>query len=203
MLVARPVWLFAMPWTGALQAPPPMEVSRQELWSGLPFPSPGALPYPGNPGLLIAGRIFILWATRKYEDKKYISLELPVFLQALFSEFLSTFRCQRIEDSPLFLRGDGGRNVGQLILKSVWRVHSLRNEEVDKNCRNWGCFVWKREKYGSGGWGEELTSKNRLMGKSEVCWKPLHSLGKHLKRPALEGLTVGFPWWRERLNLFS
>ena len=133
-----------MPWTGALQAAPPMEVSRQELWSGLPFPSPGALPYPGNPVLLIAGRIFILWATRKYEDIKYISLELPVFLQALFSEFLSTFRCQRIEDSPLFLRGDGGRNVGQLILKSVWRVHSLRNEEVDKNCRNWGCFVWKK-----------------------------------------------------------
>ena len=30
-----------------------MEFSRQEYWSGLPFPSPGDLPDPGsNPGLL-------------------------------------------------------------------------------------------------------------------------------------------------------
>ena len=27
------------PWTAALQAPPPMEFSRQEYWSGLPLPS--------------------------------------------------------------------------------------------------------------------------------------------------------------------
>ena len=29
------------------QAPPSMEFSRQEYWSGLPFPSPGNLPDPG------------------------------------------------------------------------------------------------------------------------------------------------------------
>ena len=34
------VWLFVTLWTGAHQAPPFMEVSRQEYWSGLPFPSP-------------------------------------------------------------------------------------------------------------------------------------------------------------------
>ena len=28
----------------AYQAPPSMEFSRQEYWSGLPFPSPGDLP---------------------------------------------------------------------------------------------------------------------------------------------------------------
>ena len=33
-----PVWLFATPWTVANQAPPSMEFSRQEYWSGLPFP---------------------------------------------------------------------------------------------------------------------------------------------------------------------
>ena len=32
--------LFATPWTVAHQAPPSMEFSRQEYWSGLPFPSP-------------------------------------------------------------------------------------------------------------------------------------------------------------------
>ena len=34
----------AIPWTVALQAPLPMEFSKQEYWSGLPFPSPGELP---------------------------------------------------------------------------------------------------------------------------------------------------------------
>ena len=35
------------PWTVACQAPPSMGFSRQEYWSGLPFPSPGDLPNPG------------------------------------------------------------------------------------------------------------------------------------------------------------
>ena len=39
--------LFATPWTLAYQAPPSMGFSRQEYWSGLPFPSPGDLPDPG------------------------------------------------------------------------------------------------------------------------------------------------------------
>ena len=44
-----------VPWTVAYQAPPSMGFSRQECWSGLPFPSlgpfPGDLPDPGiEPG---------------------------------------------------------------------------------------------------------------------------------------------------------
>ena len=34
------VWLCATPWTAAHQAPPPLEFSRQEYWSGLPLPFP-------------------------------------------------------------------------------------------------------------------------------------------------------------------
>ena len=41
------VRLFVTPWTVAYQAPPSMGSSRQEYWSGLPFPSPGDLPDPG------------------------------------------------------------------------------------------------------------------------------------------------------------
>ena len=41
------VSLFATPWTVAYQAPPFMEFSSQEYWSGLPFPSQGDLPNPG------------------------------------------------------------------------------------------------------------------------------------------------------------
>ena len=49
------VRLFRTPWTVAYQAPPTMRFSRQESWSGLPFPSPGDLPdsgiEPGSPAL--------------------------------------------------------------------------------------------------------------------------------------------------------
>ena len=43
------VQFFATPWTIACQAPLSMSMgfSRQEYWSGLPFPSPGDLPNPG------------------------------------------------------------------------------------------------------------------------------------------------------------
>ena len=45
------VRLFATLWAIAHQAPPSMGFSRQEYWSGLPFPSPGDLPDPGvEPG---------------------------------------------------------------------------------------------------------------------------------------------------------
>ena len=37
------VRLFATPWTAAYHAPPSMGFSRQEYWSGLPFPSPEQL----------------------------------------------------------------------------------------------------------------------------------------------------------------
>ena len=54
------VQLFATPRTVIHQAPLLMEFSRQECWSGLPFPSPGDLPdsgiKPASPAL--AGRFF-------------------------------------------------------------------------------------------------------------------------------------------------
>ena len=49
------VRLFATLWTVAYQAPLSMGFSRQQCWSGLPFPSPGDLPNPkiepGSPAL--------------------------------------------------------------------------------------------------------------------------------------------------------
>ena len=42
----------ATPWTITYQVPLSMGFSRQEYWSGLPFPSPRDLPDPGiEPGL--------------------------------------------------------------------------------------------------------------------------------------------------------
>ena len=49
------VRLYATPWTVACQAPLSMGFSRQDYWSGLPFPSPWDLPNsgiePGSPAL--------------------------------------------------------------------------------------------------------------------------------------------------------
>ena len=45
------VQLFVTPWTVAYNTPPSMGFSRQEYWSGLPFPSPEDLLNPGiEPG---------------------------------------------------------------------------------------------------------------------------------------------------------
>ena len=44
---AQSLRLFAAPWTIAHQASLSMEFSRQEYWSGLPFPPPRDLPNPG------------------------------------------------------------------------------------------------------------------------------------------------------------
>ena len=47
------VWLFATPWTAARQAPLSMRFSKQEYWSGSPFPLQGIFPAQGsNPCLL-------------------------------------------------------------------------------------------------------------------------------------------------------
>ena len=62
------VLFFAAPWTVACQAPPSIEFSRQEYWSGLPCLLPGDLPNAGiklmslmSPALV--SRFFITCAT--------------------------------------------------------------------------------------------------------------------------------------------
>ena len=50
-LVANSCLTLVTPWTVAFQPPLSMGFSRQEYWSGLPFPSPRDLPDPGiKPG---------------------------------------------------------------------------------------------------------------------------------------------------------
>ena len=46
-LVAKSCPTLVTPWTVACQVPLSMGFSRQEYWSGFPFPFPGALPSPG------------------------------------------------------------------------------------------------------------------------------------------------------------
>ena len=61
------VQLFATQWTVAHQAPLSMGFSRQEYWSGLPFPPPGDLPNPGMEPLspALADMFFTVGAIRE------------------------------------------------------------------------------------------------------------------------------------------
>ena len=56
-----PVWLSAATWTIAWQAPLPMEFSRQEYWSGVPFHIPEDLPDPGIKPVSIASPALAGW----------------------------------------------------------------------------------------------------------------------------------------------
>ena len=49
------VQVLATPWTAAYQAPPCMGSSRQEYWSGVPFPSPKTMSSPSKRVLLLSG----------------------------------------------------------------------------------------------------------------------------------------------------
>ena len=61
------VRLFATPWTVAYHTPS-MGVSRQEYWSGLPFPSRGfSQPRDQTRVSCIVGRFFTVWATCGHE----------------------------------------------------------------------------------------------------------------------------------------
>ena len=62
------VRLFATPWAVAHQPPLSMRFSRQEHWSGLPFPTLEDLPNPGTEPIsltfpALAGRFFTTSAT--------------------------------------------------------------------------------------------------------------------------------------------
>ena len=59
---------FVTPWTVTHQDPLSLGFSRQEYWSGLPFPSPGGLPHPGIEPLspALAGGFFTTEQPGKY-----------------------------------------------------------------------------------------------------------------------------------------
>ena len=65
--------LFGTPWTAARQTPLSLGFSREKSWSGLPFPSPGALPDPGIEPRSPASQADCLWS--EPPEKPYIYLK--------------------------------------------------------------------------------------------------------------------------------
>ena len=94
------VQLLMTPWTAAHQAPPSMEFSRQEYWSGLPLPSPL------EEGSTCQKKKKNLFATREHE------------LLTHFNLFWELHIGQKVESSRwLTIMAEGDSGV------STWRVH--------------------------------------------------------------------------------
>ena len=79
---------YGIPWTVARQTPLSMGLSRQECWSGLPFPSPGDLPHPGNEPVspksaALAGEFFTTHATWEAPALPTPSSSVPCLLRPL------------------------------------------------------------------------------------------------------------------------
>ena len=90
------------PWTVAYQAPPFMEFSGQEYWSGLPSPSPGYLPNPGiksgfpafQADALLSeppGKLFTISRCLKQDSFPIISsLPIVLYMEEFHHSFLSS-----------------------------------------------------------------------------------------------------------------
>ena len=75
-------------WPHGHQAPPSMGFSRQEYWSGLPFPSPEDLPHPGWTQIsCTVGRCFTIWAM--------LLISFPCFITVAKTSSTVLSRCNK------------------------------------------------------------------------------------------------------------
>ena len=87
---------FATLWTVSCQGPLSMGFSRQEYWSGLPFPSPGEFSRPRNRTQIscIAGRFFTGWATIAIlTDVRWYFTAVFIFISMMISAVEHLFIC--------------------------------------------------------------------------------------------------------------
>ena len=110
------VQLFATPWTVAYQAPPSLGFSRQEYWSGLPFPSPRDFPNPGIEHGSPALQADTLLSEPPGKPSSFFSFFFPCFTHHFYrSTCLSKFL--RMAYGKYFWEDD----FGLLLAKYVWR----------------------------------------------------------------------------------
>ena len=113
------VRLFVTPWTVVYQAPPSMGFSRQEYWSGLPFPSSGDLPM--NLGLPHCRQMLYRLSHQRSQLKRKLGLILMG--GAMLSKSLIQFSADRQGCVPFLLfdlkpnYGGGNEDNGHLLQK--------------------------------------------------------------------------------------
>ena len=127
------VQLFATLWTVAHQVPPSMGFSRQEYWSGLPFPSPGDLSDPGikprSPALQPDTLTSVLIRSQIFQADPWVwphSRFYNVWLCSYYEGFLYflTFPCFTVTE------------VGLIFV--TWRkIHVHRNVTLNMHLISW------------------------------------------------------------------
>ena len=142
------VWLFATPWTAAYQAPPSMGFSRQEYWSGLPFPSPGDLPNPGIKSRSLALQTDALpseppgkpkWSWEPFKTELLTRYAIVFNLFKVFSRWLSgkesTYKCRR------FRRLGFNPWVKKIPWRKTWQPSPVLLPENPMNRGAWRAIV--------------------------------------------------------------
>ena len=132
---------FAAPWIFSCQALLSMGFSRQEYWSGLPFPPPGDLPNPGikpmSPAL--AGRFFTTELPPRKPILEVHMLLNSVFLLLIFLLLQSGFRQvpRRVGEisSPIL-----GRNTCIISIHSLKNILHLREKKKHRKLCQWNKF---------------------------------------------------------------
>ena len=113
---------FATPWTIVRQTPLSMRFPRQEYWSGLPFPSLGDLPGPGeSTSSALAGRFF---KSRLYKDLNCQSL----LGQSLSGQSYCLYVNNQVKGAVLrWRRNRTGRplSLPQIHQKIIWMLGSF------------------------------------------------------------------------------
>ena len=114
------------------QAPLSMGFSRQEYWSGEPFPSPGELPNPGikaRSATLHVNSLPSVW--RFLKKKKQLEIELsydPAIL--ILGIYLERTLIQKDTCTPMFI-------VALFTIASTWKQPKCLNRGMDKDV---GCI---------------------------------------------------------------
>ena len=131
------IQLFASPWTVAHQAPLSMGFSRQEYWSGLPFPSPGDLLdpgiQPGSPALQADSLLHELQGSPMMMEGANKPRNSGNFCAQSFS---CVWLCDPMDCSP---PGSSVRGIYQARVLEWVSIFSSRRSSGPKN---WTCISW-------------------------------------------------------------
>ena len=111
------VWLFAAPWTVALQSLLSVGFSRQEYWSGLPFSIPGDLP---DPGIKPASLCLLNWQADCFTTAPP-EKPLCVFAHILLVLFL----WRALTPTPSFQKPSEAFCASSFHNSSLWRVRGF------------------------------------------------------------------------------
>ena len=116
------IWFFVTLWTVAHQAPLSVGFSKQEFWSGVPFPTPGSLPDPGIESTNLASPaltsgLFTISATWKADVTYTYNLKIKQI-----SEYWKKKQTHRYRKQTIVISGDNKGVEGWKVQTTEYKV---------------------------------------------------------------------------------